>query len=502
MSQSRLAAQAQPLGNQILEDPPAPVAVPSYDRAALIPGVAHIGVGAFHRAHQAVYFEELATLGVTDWAVVGIGLRSRRMQDTLEPQDLLYSVVERHPDEDDVKVVGAMVRYLHAPDDPEAVLRTLTDPRIRLVTITLTANAYHVDVATGDFDAASDDVLADVAHPESPVTFFGYLVEALRRRRATGEPPFTVLSCDNVPGNGHVTRTAVVSFARLRDPELADWIEAHVSFPGSVVDRITPESTAELGEYVEQEYGIGDNAPVPTEPFRQWIIEDAFCNGRPPLERVGVQFVADVAPYELMKKRMLNGGHTALAYLGLLAGHRTTADVMADPALRTYVIRLMEDEIMPLLPDVPGIDLDDYKATLLDRLANPKMGDELRRLARRGSTKVPSYLLPSLGDAVARRRPHALLTLALAAWLRYLRGSDCDGNEIEIEDARSDELRALVAGDDARRILRDRSIFNGLGNDERFAGCLAEMQRRLEDEGPRGAAGDLTSAGLDARRVR
>ena len=398
MSYSRTAELAQPLCNHMLEHPSVPVTVPTYDRNALTPGVVHIGVGGFHRAHQGVYFEELAEAGITDWGVVGVGLRSRGMQSALEPQDLLYSVVERHPEADAISVVGVMIRYLYAPEDPEAVLEALSDPRIRLVTITLTATAYHVDIATGSFGETDGDVAADLANPEAPVTFFGYLVEALRRRRAAGNSPFTVLSCDNVPSNGQVTRSAVVSFARLRDPDLAAWIEEHVTFPNSVVDRITPESTDELADHVQQEYGIEDNSPVPTEPFRQWIIEDSFCNERPPLDRVGVQFVSDTSPYELVKKRMLNGGHCALGYLGSLAGHRTTADVMADPTLRAYVTCLLESEIMPLLPEVPGIDLDEYKATLLERFANPKIADTLARLATDGSDRMPKFVLPSLTE--------------------------------------------------------------------------------------------------------
>lgn len=486
--------RAQSLGNNMLDDFAGPVNVPSYDRDRLTPGVAHIGVGAFHRAHQAIYFEALAEQGITDWGVVGIGLRSRGMQDALEPQDLLYSVVERHPDADEVSVVGVMIRYLYAPEDPDAVLAALSDPRIRLVTMTLTANAYHVDVGSGEFDAGDSDVQTDAHHPEAPTTFFGYLVEALRHRRDAGQAPFTVLSCDNIPRNGEVTRTAVVSFAHLRDPDLAAWIEQHVAFPNSVVDRITPESSDELADYVEQEYGIEDNSPVPTEPFRQWIIEDTFCNDRPPLDRVGAQFVDDTQAYELMKKRMLNGSHCALGYLGVLAGHRTTADVMADPALRAYVTQLMETEVMPLLPAVPGVDLDAYKVTLLERLRNPKMGDELQRLCRRGSTKVPSYLLPSLHEAVARRRPHALLTLAVAGWLRYLRGTDCTGAAIEVEDARRDELAPLVAGVDPRAILGDRSIFAELGENDAFAKCLERTTRRLDALGPRKAAEELVNA--------
>jgi mannitol 2-dehydrogenase len=482
------APAAQPLSNETTDDPRYTVYFPSYDRGSLTAGVVHIGVGGFHRAHQGVYFHELAQRGVTDWSIVGVSLQSRGMKEALETQDLLYTVVERGSGDDSAHVVGTLERYLYAPEDPEGVLEALSDPRIRIVTLTVTGDGYHVDISSREFRSDAPAVRADLERPSSPATFFAYVVEALDRRRRNGDAPFTVLSCDNVPRNGEIARLAVVSFARLRDPELAAWIDEHVTFPCSMVDRITPESTGAFTEYVNSEFGLADCSPVTTEPFRQWIVEDDFCNGRPPLEDVGVQFVEDTTVYELMKKRMLNGTHSALGYLGYLAGHRTTDGVMADPLLHAYASRLLGEEIVPLLPEVPGIDLAEYKDTLLERLANPNIGDELQRLCRRGSTKVPSYLLPSVCDALRADGPHDLLTLGVAGWLRYLRGTDFQGRPIRVQDARLSELQPLVlaGGNDPRVVLRDR-LFGGLGDDEGFATRLEAALTCLDERGARGA---------------
>jgi mannitol 2-dehydrogenase len=463
------------------------VTTPSYDRTALRHGVVHFGVGQFHRAHQQVYFDELARRGETGWGVVGVGLHSRSAQDGLERQDHLYTVVERDAREDSARVVGSLLDHLHAPDDPGAVLDVLADPQTHLVTMTVTGAGYHLEPSSGTFDAEDAEVREDLDRPDAPTTFFGFVVAALERRRAAGTPPFTVLSCDNIPNNGAAARRAVVGFARLRDEELAGWIEEHVAFPSSMVDRITPSADEDDAGLVEREFGVEDQRAVITERFRQWIVEDRFSDGRPPLEDVGVQLVEDVAPYELMKKRLLNGGHCALGYLGYLAGHRTTDDAMQDPAFSGYLRLLMHREIVPLLPPVPGIDLDDYVDTLHERLSNPKIEDELARLCRRGSTKVPNYLLASVGDAREAGRPHDLLTLAVAGWLRYLRGTDFEGEEIPIEDARLDDLQPLAVegGTDPRPLLARREVFGELGDDEAFAAAVEEALIALDRDGPR-----------------
>jgi fructuronate reductase/mannitol 2-dehydrogenase len=480
------AATAVPLSDRTLADLPPEVSTPTYDRAALRPGIVHIGVGGFHRAHQAVYLDELARRGCTEWGVIGVGLHSRAIGEVLAGQDRLWTVVERAADGDRATVVGALTAYLYAPDDPEAVLTALADERTRVVTLTITGTGYRIDAHSGEFDADDPHVARDLEDPGHPETVFGYLVEALQRRRQAGLPPFTVLSCDNMQSNGTAARTAVVSFARLRDDDLADWIEEHVAFPSSMVDRITPNTSPEDRDAIAAETGVDDRWPVITEPFRQWVVEDSFCNGRPPLEEVGVQFVADVTPYETVKTRLLNAGHSAIAYLGYLAGHRTTDEVMADPVFRTFLARLMAEEIAPYLPEVPGVDLAEYQATLLDRLANPRMADQLARLSRRGSSKIPNYVLPSVRAAIEEGGPHRLLCLAVAGWLRFLRGADYAGEEVPIQGPRPDLVPiAQEAGGDATPLLQERSVFDHVGQDPRFAECVQRSLTALDRQGPR-----------------
>ncbi len=463
---------------------PATVDVPGYDRAALRRGVVHIGVGGFHRAHQAVYFDDLARRGVTDWGLTGVGLHRPQMGEVMRRQDCLYMVVARGGQGTTARVVGVMGRYLYGPEERPDVLDALSDPDTRVVTLTITGNGYLL-TPEGEFSVDNPLVASELEDPGRPGTVFGYLVEALDRRRQAGVAPFTVLSCDNIPGNGNAARTMVVSFAELRDPDLARWIEQNVTFPNSMVDRITPETTPEERNRIVHSFGVDDQWPVITEPFSQWVIEDDFCNGRPPLDEVGVQFVDDVAPYELTKKRLLNAGHCALGYLGYLAGHRTTAEVMADPAYAAYIAAFI-DEVTPLLPRVEGIDLAEYKESLLERLANPEMADQLSRLCRRGATKVPSYLLPSIKETLAAGRPAPLLTLAVAGWFRYLQGEDYAGDPIEVQGPRTDEFVELARQDgaDPRPLLSVRDVFGNLADDPAFVRDLHVASEALR-AGPR-----------------
>ena len=498
-----LTSTAVALNDATLDRLPASVQRPTYDRSALTPGIVHIGVGGFHRAHQAVYLDELAATGVTDWGLVGVGLHRPEMGEVLAAQDGLYLVVERDAEEDRGRVVGAMTRYLYAPQDPEAVLAVLVAASTRVVSMTITGTSYLIDPHTGQFEA-DDEVLSDLNEDGDPTTVFGYLVEALARRRAAGVGPFTVLSCDNMPSNGTAACTAIVSFARMRDDDLADWIDEQVCFPSSMVDRITPTTTPQERDAVVERLGVEDRWPVITEPFRQWVVEDSFCQGRPPLERVGVQFVADVAPYEQMKTRLLNGAHTALGYLGYLAGYRTTDQLMADPVFAAYLRTMMAGEIAPLLPDVPGIDLEAYQRTLASRLANPRMGDELARLCRRGSTKVANYLLPSILAAREADRSHELLTLAVAGWLRFLRGYDYAGREVPVEDPRRHLVDlARRSGTDPRPVLSGHDVFGHLGSEPDFVAAVEAHLAALEDAGPREAIeaclATRASAGRDGR---
>ncbi len=346
-----------PLSDATLARHAARVAVPGYDRAALAPGVVHLSVGSFHRSHQAAYLDALARSGETGWGVVGVGLRHRELRDRLATQDGLYTLVERGHDGDRARVIGVLSRYLFAPDDPGAVLDALADEPTRLVSLTVTGAGYKLHPSSGELDLDDPEIRADLADPAAPRSALGFLVEGLDRRRRAGRASVTVLSCDNMPANGQVTRRVTVAFARLRDERLAEWIEREVAFPSSMVDRITPKTTREDRAFVARRFGVADRWPVITESFSHWIIEDEFCNGRPPLEAVGIHFVSDVQPYALTKTRLLNAGHCALGHLGQLAGHRRADRAVADPVFRDYVSRLMEQDVSPLLPPVAGLDL-------------------------------------------------------------------------------------------------------------------------------------------------
>lgn len=418
------------------------------------------------------------------------------MRDALEPQDLLYTVVQRDPAGDEARVVGAMTRYLFGPDDPSAVVRALAHPRTRLVTLTVTGDGYKIDPATGLADGQDEEVLADLLEPDAPRTVLGYLTAALRERRRAGAPPLTLMSCDNLPRNGEALRRALVSFAAHGDAKLAAWIERNVSFPCTVVDRITPRTDTEARVHLAGAFGIRDRWPVVTERFSQWVIEDRFAGPRPPLDEVGARFVDDTGPYELVKKRLLNGSHCALGYLGYLSDHRQTDEAMADPRVSTFIRHLMDQEIRPLLPEPPGIDLGDYRSSLLERFANPAIGDTLDRLCRRGSTKMPAYLLPSLREAIRGGRPSEGLTLAVAAWIRYLSGTDLSGSAIAVVDPLLAELQPLAksADRDVRPLLARGDVFGDLGSVPGFSRRLASALARLDRLGP-GAAMDACVGG-------
>jgi mannitol 2-dehydrogenase len=468
------------------------VAVPRYDRRRLHPSIVHIGVGGFHRAHQAVYLDDLNADGGT-WGEIGVGLlpQDRAMVSALGAQDGLYTLLVRGEGGDTARIVGPLLHHLFAPDDPRAVLLALSSPATQLVTMTITEAGYNVDETNGVFDATNEAVQADLRRPESPTTVFGYLAEALDCRRLAGARPFSVVSCDNVQGNGHVARNALVAFAGLRDDALANWIEQHVAFPNSMVDRITPQTTDVERALLADEFGIADRWPVVAEPFCQWVLEDTFVDGRPPYEEAGVQMVSDVAPYEAMKIRLLNGSHVAVGYLAALAGYRTVDQVMADARFREFVERFMRDEVAPLLPPVPGIDLGAYQRTLVVRFSNPRIADQVARICLDGSAKMPKFLIPSLCDALATGRSHALLTLALAGWLRYLAAVDDAGHPIAVQDVRAAELAELAraGGDDPRPLLGRRDLFGDLIENAPF---VTELSARVEELHTHGAYATLT----------
>lgn len=464
------------LSRSVLAAPPAGVAVPAYRRADLTPGILHVGVGNFHRAHMAVYLDRLFDTGRDhDWAIVGAGVRpgDAAMRDRLAAQDHLTTVVELDPDGLSARVVGAMIDFV--PVDPAAIVAAMADPAIRIVSLTVTEGGYFVDPFTGGFDAAHPDIAADAADPAHPRTVFGMIVAALSARRQAGLPPFAVMSCDNLPGNGHVTAAAVVGLARLADPALADWIDAAVAFPNSMVDCITPATSDLERARVASLFGIEDAAPVVCEPFRQWVMEDRFPQGRPALEAVGVTFVDDVVPYELMKLRILNGGHAAIAYPSALLGHHFVHEAMADPRIAGWLERLTRAEIQPTLAPIPGENYDVYRQTVARRFANPEVGDTIRRLCLDGSNRQPKFILPTVRDRLAAGVSVEGLALEVALWCRYCAGTDEAGRTIAPNDEAWDDLqaRALAARTDPAAFLSNTAVFADLGTAQPFSDAFA-----------------------------
>ena len=358
-----------------------------------------------------MYLDTLLNRGLAmDWGIRGVGLLASNegMRDVLAAQDGLYTLVIKHNDGTwEAKVVGSIVEYLLAPEDPEAVITRMADPRTRIVSLTVTEGGYDIDAVTGEFAADREDVVADLQPGAVPQTMFGLVVEALARRRVAGHAPFSILSCDNIQGNGHVAHRVFTAFARLRDPELADWIERTVRFPSSMVDRITPQTSESDRLELARRFGVEDRWPVLCEPFCQWVLEDEFSSGRPPLDDVGVQVVEDVAPYELMKLRLLNASHQALCYPGYLVGYRYAHEVTTDPLFARFLRDYMTREAIPTLPAVPGIDLHEYVEELIERFSNPEVADTLERLCANTSDLIPKFILPVIREqlAAAARSP-------------------------------------------------------------------------------------------------
>ncbi|RZU15518.1 mannitol 2-dehydrogenase [Kribbella rubisoli] len=467
------------------------VGVPSYDRTAVTPGIVHFGVGGFHRAHQAMYLDRLMSDGkALDWGIVGVGVlpQDRRMDDVLSAQDHLYTLVIKHPDGTlEPRVIGSIVGYLFAPDDPNAVLARMVDPATRIVSLTITEGGYHVNQVTGELDASDPSLAADLEPGATPGSAFGFIVEALARRRAAGVPPFTVMSCDNIPGNGHVARKMLSSFARLKDADIAEFLETEVKFPNCMVDRITPVTTDADREALAERFGVEDGWPVVCEPFTQWVLEDDFGLGRPSYEDVGVQIVEDVEPYELMKLRLLNASHQALCYLGYLAGYRYAHEVSQDKLFVDFLLGYMDDEGTPTLPPVPGVDLDRYKHQLIERFANPEVRDTLARLCAESSDRIPKWLLPVVREQLVADREIKRSVLVVASWARYAEGTDEQGGAIEVVDRLRDKLveRAQHNREDPLVFISDPDLFGDLASDERFVTQYRAALKSLHEIGAR-----------------
>jgi len=467
-----------------LENLPKTVAGPSYDRSDLSAGILHIGVGNFHRAHQAVYLDKLFNTGRDlDWAIVGAGIKGfdAERQALLHKQHWLTTVVELDPKGFSARVTGSMIDFLAI--DGEALINKLADPAIRIVSLTITEGGYFMDAA-GEFDATHPEIVSDASNTDTPQTVFGLLLAGLQLRHALGHAPFTILSCDNLPENGDVTRQSVEGLAAQISPDLRDWVEENVAFPNSMVDCITPSTTRREIAMIREKFAIDDSAPVVCEPFRQWVMEDNFPQGRPALELVGVEFVDDVAPYETMKLRILNAGHAAIAYPAALLGHQYVHDAMADPDIVAWLTQLMRREVIPVLPAIPGVDFDAYLKTCVKRFANPAIGDTIARLCQDGSNRQPKFILPTITDALAKGTDFDGLALELALWCRY-----CAQPGQVLEDERAQKLaasaRASENENDPISFLRIGDVFGDLASNDQFAAAFAHQIGLLWSHSPR-----------------
>ncbi|MFV0411234.1 MAG: mannitol dehydrogenase family protein [Paracoccus sp. (in: a-proteobacteria)] len=463
-----------------------PVARPNYDRDTLTGGIVHFGLGNFHRAHQAVYLDRLMNAGDGhDFAIIGAGVMpaDAKARDVLAGQDFLYTVVEQTAEASDPRVIGAMIDYL-APGNPAAVIAQLADPATKIAGLTITEGGYFINAATGHFDPAHPAIAADGANPDAPKTVFGMLVAGLKARRDAGIQPFTVMSCDNIPHNGVITREAVVETARLSDPGLAAWIDANVAFPNGMVDRITP-ATSERERAMIRDMGVEDDSPVFCEDFIQWVLEDNFPAGRPALEKVGVEFVADVTPWELMKIRILNGGHAVIAYPAGLMDIHFVHEAMENDLVRGFLRKVETTEIIPAVPPVPNTDLSAYFAKVEERCANPKIGDTVRRLCFDGSNRQPKFIIPTIADRLKAGQAVEGLALESALWCRYCAGTTDSGAAIEPNDPSWDKLtaRAQQAKDDPSVWLGMAEVYGDLGRNAGFAEAFGRWLAMLWQDG-------------------
>ncbi|MEP3210173.1 MAG: mannitol dehydrogenase family protein [Maribacter sp.] len=466
------------------------IPVPKYARSEANADIVHIGVGGFHRSHLAYYLNQLkkgagTSAPVPPTGICGIGLREAdtNLYDIFKTQDHLYTLMVKHPSgKIDAEVIGSIVDFKLGITDPEPVIARMAHAGTKIVSLTITEGGYNFNPTTGVFNFDNPDIQHELQNPNDPKTVYGFLTAALKRRRDGSLPAFTVLSCDNIEHNGDMARKMLLAFAEVQDPELATWIAQEVCFPNSMVDRITPVTTAADIESLAQNYGVQDGWPVTCEPFIQWVVEDKFSNGRPAFEKVGVQFVADVGPYEKMKLRLLNAGHSVLGLLGALHGHPTINVCMEDETFVSYLGAFLDQEATPILGNIEGIDLEDYKNSLLERFANPNIKDSVSRICSESSAKLPKFLIPTIHENLATGGSIKFATLVIAAWCYYSdKQADQNGQPLEIIDAMQDELyqAAKETTNNSLAFLQLESLFGGLSGNERFASCYTAMRQEL-----------------------
>ena len=461
----------------------------NYDRNKLKSGIVHIGVGGFHRSHQAFYIHMLQEkYNISEWGICGIGLREgdRKIHDVLKKQDGLYALIVKHPDgKIGTSIIGSIMDFLLSVDNPTSVIERLAHPLTKIVSLTITEGGYNFNPSTGKFDFENADIQHELKYPNDPKTVYGFLSASLKKRRDSGLPAFTIMSCDNIQHNGDVAREMLLSFAKRQDAALAQWIEQEVCFPNSMVDRITPVTTQSDKNYLKETYGIQDEWPVTCEPFIQWVIEDNFSNGRPELEKVGVQFVSDVKPYEKMKLRLLNAGHSVLGILGALHGHKTINDCMEDPTFVTYLRAFMDKEATPTLDELEGINLDEYKDSLEMRFANPNIKDSISRICSESSAKLPKFIIATLQENLTNDKNIDFATLVIAAWCYYSdKQIDKNGLPLEIIDVMSTELQkaAEQTKTDSLAFIKQESLFGNLAKNKRFTKLYTKMVQKIYED--------------------
>ncbi len=464
---------------------PKEVSVPGYNRSKIKAGIAHIGIGAFHRSHEAPYTDQILHYPCNaDWGICGIALleADKKIYNVLAEQDGLYTLMIAKSDGTlTVRVIGSIIEFLFAPENPDTVIEKLASPNIRIVSLTITEGGYNFNASTGEFQMKEPLIQWDLNNPSNPKTVFGYITQALKRRKERGTAGLTFQSCDNIQKNGDMLKKMLLTFIEEAEPGLSGWIQEQVTFPNSMVDRITPAITSSDIENLQSLFSIKDSWPVVCEPFIQWVVEDNYSNGRPPWQSVGVQFIHDVSPFEKMKIRLLNAGHSLLGLAGALCGYTYIHDVVHDQLFANFLREFMENEVTPVLDQVPGMDLNAYKKSLFERFGNPRIKDRVERICLQCSAKIPKFLLPTIREQLKAGGPLDCAALVVATWCRYSEGFDESGNKYSIEDEMKEILQenALRSHQDPVSFLRIEPVFGDLINSKRFTDAYVKALQCL-----------------------
>jgi mannitol 2-dehydrogenase len=469
---------------------PKEVIVPKYNRTTIKTGIVHIGIGNFHRAHQAFYIDQLLQkYNVIDWGICGVALLERDINtvEALRSQGGLYTLMITEADGSlTARVIGSITEILFAPEDPEAVLEKIASPAVKIITLTITEGGYNFDTSTGEFQLGEPAIQRDLENPHNPKTVFGYLAQALKRRRDRGFPGLTLQSCDNIQHNGDVLKKMILTYIQVAEPGLTEWIKSHVTFPNSMVDRITPSITQSNIENLRNTFGIEDASPVVCEPYSQWVIEDHYANGRPQWENIGAQFVPDVTPYEKMKIRLLNGGHSLLGIIGSLCHYKTIDAAVNDREISIFLREFMDNEVTPILGEIKGVNLKEYKDSLIQRFGNKNIRDHLSRICSQSSAKLPKFLIPTIKEQLATGGPIQKGTLILAAWCRYLELAGNSGYEYEVIDEMQNILKEKAkasSGENQLAFLELREVFGDLVKSSYFVETYLTLTDSIRKNG-------------------